>query len=129
MWEWQERSTQFRRRQSCPAIERCLLASAWIRRRIDGKAFAANQTDRDARLDGPLEHVAENISITEALVAGARKCRMIRDSVLDTERACRTEIGQVDLHFTAGQPFRADRNTCQVMVLARDDGTSAPKAH
>src|SRR5882762_10217896 len=29
--------------------------------RIDGKAFAADQAGRDARLDDPLEHTAENI--------------------------------------------------------------------
>src|SRR5829696_9129729 len=76
--------------------------------RIDRKAFAANQTGRDARLDDPLEHVAENISIAETLVASARKCRMIRDGVLDSELA-EPAIGQVHLHFTADQPLRADR--------------------
>ena len=67
--------------------------------RIDGKAFAANQTGRDARLDDPFEHLAENISLAERLVAGARERRMIRDSVLDTELA-EPAIGQVHLHFT-----------------------------
>src|SRR5438132_1741 len=76
--------------------------------RIDRKAFAANQTGRDARLDDSLEHVAENISITKTLVAGARKCRMIRDSVLDSKLA-EPAIGQVHLHFTADPPLRADR--------------------
>jgi len=28
---------------------------------IDSKAFATNQTSRNARLDDPLEHTAENI--------------------------------------------------------------------
>src|SRR5206468_7582242 len=36
------------------------------------------------------------------------KRRMIRDSVLDTELA-EPAIGEVHLHFTADQPFRADR--------------------
>ena len=57
--------------------------------RIDGKAFAANQTGRDARLDDPLEHPAENIAVAEALVAGARERRMIRDQ-RPRYRACRT---------------------------------------
>src|ERR1700693_858322 len=56
----------------------------------------------------PLEHTTENISLAEALVAGPRKWRMIRDSILDTELA-EPAIGQVHLHFTADQPFRADR--------------------
>src|SRR2546421_11573997 len=55
--------------------------------RIDGKAFAANQTGRNARLDDPFEHPAENISLAETLVAGARERRMIRHSILDTELA------------------------------------------
>ncbi|MET4205017.1 hypothetical protein ABIA95_009146 [Bradyrhizobium sp. LA8.1] len=38
--------------------------------RIDCKAFATNQTGRDARLDDPLEYAAENIPLAEALVAG-----------------------------------------------------------
>jgi hypothetical protein len=75
---------------------------------IDCKAFATNQTGRNARLDDPLEHTTENISLAAALVAGPRKCRMIRDSILDTELA-EPAIGQVHLHFTADQPFRADR--------------------
>ena len=76
--------------------------------RIDCKTFATNQISRDARLDDPFEHAAENIPFTEALVAGARKCRMIRDSVLDAEPA-EPAIGQVHLHFTADQPLRTDR--------------------
>src|SRR6185369_7862890 len=51
--------------------------------RIDSKAIAANQAGRNARLHDPLEHVAKYISLAEALVAGARERRMIRDSVLD----------------------------------------------
>ena len=85
-----------------------MLASACNQARIDGKAFATNQTGRNARLDDPFEHAAENISLAEALVAGARERRMIRDSVLDTELA-EPAIGEVHLHFTADQPLRADR--------------------
>jgi hypothetical protein len=76
--------------------------------RIDCKAFAANQADRNARLDDPFEDTAEDLSLTEALVAGARKCRMIRDSILDAELAELT-IGEVYLYFTADQPLRTDR--------------------
>jgi 2-succinyl-5-enolpyruvyl-6-hydroxy-3-cyclohexene-1-carboxylate synthase len=75
---------------------------------INGKAFATNQTGRDARLDDPLEHPTKNISLAEALVAGARKCRMIGDSVLNTELA-EPAIGEVHLNFTTDQPLRTDR--------------------
>src|ERR1700680_4838558 len=50
--------------------------------RIDSKPFATNQIGRDARLDDPLEYPTENIPLTEALVAGTRERRMIRDSIL-----------------------------------------------
>src|SRR5450631_4798958 len=36
--------------------------------RIDCKTFATNQTGRDARLDNPFEHAAENIPFTKTLV-------------------------------------------------------------
>src|SRR5437763_6289636 len=39
--------------------------------RIDGKAFATNQVGRNAPLDHPFEHTTENVSLAEALVAGA----------------------------------------------------------
>ncbi len=64
------------RRSAIPAPilprDRALLVGICLNQaRIDCKALAADQTGRDARLDDPLEHVAENISIAEALVAGA----------------------------------------------------------
>src|SRR5215207_8623362 len=57
---------------------------------IDRKTFAANQTGGDARLDDSLEHVAENISIAETLVTGARKCRMIGRSAAPSGSQTRT---------------------------------------
>src|SRR5215207_6058241 len=94
--------------------------------RIDRKAFAAN-TGRDARLDDPLEHVAENISIAETLVASARKCRMIRDGVLDSELA-EPAIGQVSpaLHgrsvAPSGSQTRTPRPASGSSVLDRSTG-------
>jgi hypothetical protein len=55
--------------------------------RINGKAFATNQAGGNACLDDPFEHTTKNVSLAEALVAGARERRMIRDGVLDTELA------------------------------------------
>jgi hypothetical protein len=37
----------------------------------DSKAFATNQTGGNACLDDPFEHTTENVSLAEALVAGA----------------------------------------------------------
>ena len=85
-----------------------MFASGRNQARIDCKSFATNQTGVNACLDDPFEHAAENISIAEAVVAGARERRMIRDSVPDTVLA-ELAIGEVHLHFTADQPFRAHR--------------------
>jgi hypothetical protein len=56
--------------QSGPAIERCLLASAWIRARIGCEGFATNEIGRNARIDDTLEHATENTHLTKTLVAG-----------------------------------------------------------
>src|SRR5205823_6126914 len=76
--------------------------------RIDGKAFATNQAGRNARLDHPFEHTTENVSLAEALVAGACKCRMIWDRMLNAELA-EPAIREVHLNFATDQPLRADR--------------------
>ena len=44
-------------RQSSPAIERCLLASAWIR--LASTAKLSHQTGREACFDDPLEDATE----------------------------------------------------------------------
>jgi hypothetical protein len=52
------------------ACDRALLGG--VRRnqaRIDGKAFAANQTGRETCLDNPFEHTTKNLDLAEALVA------------------------------------------------------------
>ena len=50
---------------------------------IDRKPFAADQPCRNARFHDILEDTAENITVTEPLIAGARERREIRDLVLD----------------------------------------------
>ena len=60
-------------------------------------------TGRNARLDDPLEHVAEYISIAEALVAGARERRMIRDSVLNRCNKIRHGAGRILRNQGGGQ--------------------------
>jgi hypothetical protein len=51
------------------------------------RQVTANQIASDASLDNPFKHTAESISLAEAFAAGPRKCRMIRDRILDTEPA------------------------------------------
>src|ERR1700676_2204761 len=55
-----------------------------------------------------LEYPTENIPLTEALVAGTRERRMIRDSILEADLA-EPAIGKVHLHFTTDQPLRTNR--------------------
>ena len=50
---------------------------------IGRKPFAADQPCRNARFHDMLEDTAENITVTEPLIAGARERREIRDLVLD----------------------------------------------
>src|SRR6185295_12849174 len=76
--------------------------------RIDCKAFATNQTGRNARFDDTLKHAAKNIPLAKTPVPSTRERRMIRDSILDTELA-EPAIGEVHLHFTTDQSLRADR--------------------
>ena len=54
-----------------------------------------------------LEDTAENVTVTEPLIAGARERRMIRDLVFDREPA-EPAIGEVHLHVTAQSSLRAD---------------------
>ena len=48
---------------------------------IDGKPFAADQPCRNARFHDMLEDTAQNVTVTEPLIAGARERRVIRDSI------------------------------------------------
>src|SRR5205814_1664596 len=89
--------------------DRALLVGVGLdQARIDCKAFAANQTGRDARLDDSFEHTAENVSLAKTLIASPRERRMIGDGILDTELA-EPSISEVHLHLAADQPLRADR--------------------
>src|SRR5215510_494334 len=74
---------------------------------IDGKAFATNQACVDARLHHALEHAAEDVAVTETLIAGTRECRVVGDLVLDAQ-AAEPPVRQVDLNLTTEQPLRAD---------------------
>lgn len=76
--------------------------------RIDGKAFATDQTCPDAGSDNAFEHLAENVVLTEALVACAREGRMIGDPVFDAE-AAELAISEIELNLAAQRAFRTDR--------------------
>jgi hypothetical protein len=47
------------------------------------EAFAADQASPDARAYYTLEHAAEDVAVMEPLIAGPRKCRVIRDLVFN----------------------------------------------
>jgi hypothetical protein len=83
--------------------DRALLVGVGLdQARIDCKAFATNQTGRNAGLDDTFKHAAKNIPLAKTLVPGTRECRMIRDSGLDAEPA-EPAIGEV-LLLTDGKP-------------------------
>jgi hypothetical protein len=67
---------------------------------VHGEALTADKARRNARGHDTLEYTAENITVTESFVAGARKCRMVRDPALDVELAKPT-IGEVHLDLAA----------------------------
>ena len=50
---------------------------------IDRKPFAADQPCRNTRFHDMLEDTAENVTVTEPFIAGAREGRVIRDLVLN----------------------------------------------
>ena len=79
-----------------PSVACCIPDQA----RIDRKAFAANQTPDHPRL--PAQHLAENVSIAEALVAGARKFRMIL--ILSSIPSLQNHDRPLHLTSTADQP-------------------------
>jgi hypothetical protein len=95
--------------------------------RVDCKTFATHQTGRDARLDDPFEYATENLSLTEALVAGTRERRMIGDSVLDAEPA-EPAVGKVHLHFTTEQPFRIAKTypTTSIRIISSESIDGRP---
>jgi hypothetical protein len=59
-----------------------LIGVGFDQARIDGKAFATNQTSRNARLDDSFEHPAENTAFTKTLVPSTLERRMIRHSII-----------------------------------------------
>jgi hypothetical protein len=67
---------------------------------IDGETVAADKASFDARSDDTFEDVTKDIMIAKALVAGARECRVIRDSVLYAKTAEPT-ICEVELDLAA----------------------------
>ena len=50
---------------------------------VDRKPFATDQPSRNTCLYNTLEDLAEDVAVTEALIAGPRERRMIGDLVLD----------------------------------------------
>src|SRR4029079_4434833 len=67
---------------------------------VDREPLAAAQARSNARFHDALEHAAENVAVTEALIPAARERGVIRDLVLDAQ-AAEPSIGEVYLHLPA----------------------------
>jgi hypothetical protein len=85
------------------------------------RQVTANQIASDASLDDPFKHTAENISLAEAFAPGARKYRMIRNRILDTEPA-EPEISQVCRLVTNTRRLRSSETAGQLHELADAGG-------
>jgi hypothetical protein len=84
-----------------------MLVGVGLNEARDRKAFAADETSRDASPDNTLEHAAENIAVAQTLVARTREHRVIRHLVLKAKPTEAT-IGEVELDLAAQHTFRAD---------------------
>src|SRR5262249_36752263 len=76
--------------------------------RIDRECFRTNQPGLDAHRNDALEYPAQGIAFAKALMACARKYRMIGDLVLDTELT-KPPVRQIDLDLRAQSSLRSDR--------------------
>jgi hypothetical protein len=76
--------------------------------RIDRERFAPDQPGRNTHRHHALEHPAQGIALSEALVPRPAEHRMIGNLVLDAELA-KPPVGQIDLDLSAQPPLRADR--------------------
>src|ERR1700680_1095697 len=75
--------------------------------RINRKAFALDQTRVHAGPHNRLEHMAEDVAVTEAAVPIDRERRMVGDLVVEIE-ATEPAIGKVKLNLLAQSPLRTD---------------------
>lgn len=76
-------------------------------RRVDGKAFAANQTFGDAARDRLLEQAAQKVAVAEAAVPVLGEGRMVRHRAVQAEPA-KPAVRQVEVHLVAQPPLRPD---------------------
>src|SRR5262245_17830302 len=75
--------------------------------RIDGKAFALNQTSIHAGPRHRLEHMAQEVAVAEAAVPIDRKCRVIWYFVVEIE-ATKPAVGEMQLYLLAQLPLKAN---------------------
>src|SRR5258706_5182018 len=74
--------------------------------RIDSKLLATDQPDRNTCLNDTLKDPAENVVVTEPLIAGPRERRMVRNLVFDAQ-AAKPAVRQIDLDLATEQSLRA----------------------
>jgi hypothetical protein len=74
---------------------------------IDGKALALDQASIHASAHYGLEHMTQNVAVTEAAVAIDRERRVIRHFVIKTE-AAKPAISKMQLDFLAQPSLKAD---------------------
>jgi len=68
--------------------------------RINRERFATNKPSRNACRHHTLEHPAQGVALTKAIMPRTAEHRMIGYPVLDTELA-KPPVGQIDLHLSA----------------------------
>src|SRR5437588_12093548 len=95
------------RSQDCAPRDRPLLVGVrHDQARIDSKLLATHQPDRNTCLNDTLKDPAENVVVTEPLIAGPRERRMVRNLVFDAQ-AAKPAVRQIDLDLATEQSLRA----------------------
>src|SRR5215211_5595492 len=77
---------------------------------INGKAFATDQTFRDAAAEDGLEQAPKQIALPEAPVPVLREGRVIGHPTVQPELT-KPAVGEVEVHFFAKPPLGADAET------------------
>src|ERR1700733_3800802 len=96
------------RRKPFPALDALLAVGVRLDQAgIDRKAFAANQTLRDAALQDHLKDAPQKIALAETAMPVLRKGGMIGDVAVESEPA-EPPVRQIEVDLFAEAPFRAD---------------------
>src|SRR5215217_1301481 len=100
-----------RGRQALSSRDALLSASVRLdQAAINGKAFATDQTFRDAAAEDGLEQPPKQIALPEAPVPVLREGRVIGHPTVQPELT-KPAVGEVEVHFFAKPPLGADAET------------------